>query len=118
MADEDQGRALLVALLEQQLDKGRPVVGVEGRGGLVGDHQWRRANQRPRGGNPLLLADAEGMDGTMQRVVRQLQLRQQTARLLLRTPLQAGPFGGREGEGSGHVVLHQRKGSRLNCWKI
>ena len=113
MTDEDQGRALLVALLEQQLDKGGPVVGVECRGGLVSDHQWRRADQRPRGGNPLLLADAEGMDGAMQRVVRQLQLRQQTARLLLRTPLQAGPFGGRKGEGSGHVVLHREKGQQI-----
>ncbi|MNG14166.1 hypothetical protein D3C84_979000 [compost metagenome] len=74
VTDEDEGRPLLVALLEQQPDEGGSVVGIQGRGGLVGDHQGGRADQRPGGGDPLLLADAEGVDGSVQRLVRQLQL--------------------------------------------
>ena len=107
MAHEDEGRALLVALLEEQLDEGGSVVGIQGRGGFVGDHQRRRADQRPGGGDPLLLADAEGVNGAMQRLIRQLQLSQQAARLLFRASFQAGPLDGREGEGSGDVVLHR-----------
>jgi len=73
VTDEDEGRTLLVALFEQELDKGGPVVGIQGRGGFIGDHQRRRADQRPRGGNPLLLADAEGVNRTMQCVILYLQ---------------------------------------------
>lgn len=92
VTDEDQGRSLLVTLLEQQPDEGGPVVGVQGRGGLVGYHQRRGAYQGAGGGNPLLLADAEGVDGAMECLIRQLQFCQQAARLLLGAPCQAAAW--------------------------
>src|SRR5450830_1693325 len=50
MADKQQAGAGVAAFGEQQLQEGFAGVVVQGRGGLVGDHQFRLADQRTGGG--------------------------------------------------------------------
>jgi hypothetical protein len=59
MADHDQGRTAIRYLCEEQIEEGRLAIAVKRRGRLVGDDEFRRANQRTRGSDPLLLADAK-----------------------------------------------------------
>jgi len=64
MADHDQGRTAIRYLCEEQIEEGRLAIAVKRRGRLVGDDEFRRANQRTRGSDPLLLADAKaGSEG-------------------------------------------------------
>ena len=46
-------------LLEQEIDKDLLMLPVQGRGGLVGNDDFRLADQRPCGRHPLLLSDRE-----------------------------------------------------------
>src|SRR3990167_5306232 len=57
VADKQQAGTGFAALGKQQFEKGFAGVGIQGRGGFVGDHQLRLADQRTGGGHALLLAD-------------------------------------------------------------
>jgi hypothetical protein len=59
MADENQARSDGRRLAQQQVDEDLLSLGIERRGRLVGDQDLGAADQRPRGGDALLLADAE-----------------------------------------------------------
>src|SRR5258705_8086041 len=59
VARENQGRVLSLALLKQELEERGTSIGIQRRRGLVGKHQLRRAYQRSRGGDALLLSNAE-----------------------------------------------------------
>ena len=74
VAHEQQRRARVGAFVEQQAQEGRLPIGVEGGGGLIGDHQRRLANQRPRRRHPLLLADAELPGRLREQRWRQVQM--------------------------------------------
>src|SRR5450830_656243 len=78
MADKQQAGAGVAAFGEQQLQEGFAGVVVQGRGGLVGDHQFRLADQRTGGGHPLLLADGQRVGAALQQIlVLQAQVREQ-----------------------------------------
>src|SRR5471030_981218 len=59
MADKQQAGASVAAFGEQQLNESLAGVVVQRRGGFVGDHQFRLADQRAGGGDALLLADGQ-----------------------------------------------------------
>ena len=59
VADHDHASRRPPRFGEQQIEERDLTVAVERRGRLVGDDQLRRADQRARGGDALLLADAE-----------------------------------------------------------
>ena len=59
VADENQCAAVGAGFGEQQVDKSGLARGIEGRGRLVGDEDFRLADQRTGGGDALLLADRE-----------------------------------------------------------
>src|SRR5450830_448931 len=69
MADKQQAGAGVAAFGEQQLQEGFAGVVVQGRGGLVGDHQFRLADQRTGGGHPLLLADGQRVGAALQQIL-------------------------------------------------
>ena len=73
MGDQQHSAARRRGLLKEQLQKGRLGVGIERRGGLVGYDQRRRSDQRARGGNPLLLSDAQPACGLAEKIWRQPQ---------------------------------------------
>src|SRR5258708_1746042 len=50
VTDEDQRRSGTTAVFEKQVEETRAMVVIERRGRLVGDHQFRRAEQGSRGG--------------------------------------------------------------------
>src|SRR5690606_23455643 len=77
VADEQQAGARRAALGEQQLEEGLAGVVIQRRGGLVGDHQFRLADQRAGGGDPLLLADRQGIGAALQQLGLQAQVLQQ-----------------------------------------
>jgi hypothetical protein len=72
--------------------RGELPTAVKRRGGLVGDDQLRTADQRPRRGDALLLADAEvgrGVMGQLRRV--ETKALQETLRLVLRRTVARRP---------------------------
>ena len=64
VADHDQRRAGGGDIGEQEVEECLLAVAVERGGGLVGDDQLGRADQRARGGHALLLAYAETCGGS------------------------------------------------------
>jgi hypothetical protein len=80
MADEEKCCARFGAFPRQQLDEGRLGRLIERRGRLVRQDQVRLADQRARGGDPLLLPDTELM-GLLrcQRRIGQTQFVKQTS---------------------------------------
>src|SRR6218665_262432 len=77
MADKQQAGAGSAAFGEQQLQKGFAGVGVQRRSGLVGDYQFGLANQGACCGDPLLLADGQGIGAPFQQVMFQPQVGEQ-----------------------------------------
>src|SRR5450830_341413 len=78
MADKQQAGARVAAFGEQQPDECFASVIVQGRGGLVGNHQFRLADQRTGSGHPLLLADGQRVGAALQQAfVVQTQMREQ-----------------------------------------
>jgi hypothetical protein len=65
VTDHDQRCACRAHLLEQQIEKRVLAVGIEGRGRLIRDDQFGRADQRARRRHALLLADAERAGATV-----------------------------------------------------
>ena len=59
MADEDERLSIGVDFAEKEVEEHCPGVFVQRRCGLVRDHESGIADQRPGGGNALLLSDAE-----------------------------------------------------------
>ncbi|MCY1279744.1 hypothetical protein D9M70_285090 [compost metagenome] len=77
MADEQQAGTGFSAFGEQQLQKSLAGVGVQGRGGFVGDHQLRLADQRTGGCDPLLLTDGQGVGPALQQLFLESEVAQQ-----------------------------------------
>jgi hypothetical protein len=111
VADEDQRRAGQRALAGEKVEEGRLPVGIERRGRLVGDHQFRRADQGARRRHPLLLADRQlGHRPPPKRLV-EVELGQQPLRLggeARRARQRPGTPSGREAARQQHVVLHRQ----------
>ena len=59
MTDHQKRSTNLISLPHQQINKSLLGRRIEGRGRFVGDHQPGLPDQCARGGNPLLLTDAE-----------------------------------------------------------
>ena len=59
VADEYDRGLGAARLREKQLQKGGAIVGIKGRGRFISEDQRGPSDQRPCGGNPLLLADAQ-----------------------------------------------------------
>ena len=59
VAHHDQRRARRRSLSEQEIEKGLLPVAVQRGGRLVGDDEFRAADERARGGDALLLTDAQ-----------------------------------------------------------
>ena len=59
MAHHDERRAGRRSLSEQEIEEGLLPIAVERGGWLVGDDEFRAADQRARGGDALLLTDAQ-----------------------------------------------------------
>ena len=68
VADHKEGQAVAAYLFEQKVEEGGLAVGVQCRGGFVGDDYGRAADQGAGDGNALLLADAEGRGLRVQNV--------------------------------------------------
>jgi hypothetical protein len=65
VADENDCGIGAARFREKQFQKGIAIVGIKGRGRFIGEHQCRPSDQRPCGGNPLLLADAQAPRATI-----------------------------------------------------
>ena len=76
---------------EQELKKPVPVAGVQRRGGFVGQDQPGCPVQRPRGGDPLLLANAQAAGLLVPVIVRDGQGREQVLGFLFRVGFRSGP---------------------------
>src|SRR5262249_44001 len=115
MADHDQGRAPIRYLRKEQMEEGRLAIGVKRRGRLVGDDEFWRADQRTRGSDPLLLADAEaGSRGPPRQVWLETEAPQEPHSLGLRRavgrralPPPRGKAGGQE-DGVDHRTVGQQ----------
>jgi hypothetical protein len=59
VADEYDRGIGAARLREKHFQKSVAIVGIEGRGGFISEHQRWPSDQRPCGGNSLLLADAQ-----------------------------------------------------------
>ena len=64
VADEYDRGLGAARLREKQLQKGGAIVGIKRRGRFISEHQRGPSDQRPCGGNPLLLADAQARRAT------------------------------------------------------
>jgi hypothetical protein len=88
--------------------------GVQRRGGLVGDHQFRRADQRPRRGHALLLADRQ-----LRRRAAEQWSRPGRPGPAARAPPATGVAGARaharaeKRQGRQHVVQHAQVGQQV-----
>ena len=121
MAHEHQGRSGLSALVEQQPDECLPPVGIQGRGGFVGDQELGRAHQRTRGGNPLLLPHAQlGYRPMEQLRMPHVEVTQQAFRFIRQTAaarqgLVASAMG--KAAGQGDILDHRQIGDQIEHLK-
>jgi hypothetical protein len=114
MADEDQRGADGGGLLQQQVDEDLLAFGVERRGRLVGDQDFRAADQRARRGDALLLADRE-FAGRLRCQVSGARSRWRSRRSASARGVGAGaiPPPRRKGAGQQHVVERRQPGQQV-----
>jgi hypothetical protein len=116
MADEQQGGADRPAFGEQKVDEGLLTRRIERGGRLVGDDDFRTADQRARGGDALLLADRQFRRRFVPQRRCEVEMRKQPRSFVTRR-VDAFPASRRKGAGQKHVVEGRQPGQQVELLK-